>query len=167
MSAALAPGISLLVADLQRMVGLLDAVLFRELWRAVAVATTRTLFNDVVTECFFSEQVQPLIFPEQVQAPKGFCRLCIETSLATTHTLSNDLVTECLFSQQVLLQALMGCVEPYGCCYMLASLAGLQPWVVLGWLEARLASQVWWKHYTALAGVFVFCTTFTTVQGLV
>ena len=112
MSAALAPGISLLVADLQRMVGLLDAVLFQELWRAVAVATTRTLFNDVVTECFFCEQVQAPIFSEQVQASKGVCRLCTETSLAPTHTLSNDLVTERLFSQQVLLQALVGCVGP-------------------------------------------------------
>ena len=50
---------------------------------------------------------------------------------------------------------------------MLASLAGLRAWVVLGWLEARLASQVWWKHCTALTGVFVFCATVTTVQGLV
>ena len=61
MSAALSPGVALLVADLQRMVGLLDAVLFRELWRAVAVATTRTLFNDVVTECFFSQQVLAML----------------------------------------------------------------------------------------------------------
>ena len=57
MSTALAPAITLLVADLQRFASLLDSVLFRELWRAVAVATTRTVFNNVVTEAHFSEQV--------------------------------------------------------------------------------------------------------------
>ncbi len=32
----------------------LDAVAFRELWRAVAVAANQLLFNDVVTEASFT-----------------------------------------------------------------------------------------------------------------
>lgn len=57
-SASLTPAISILIGDLQRYASLLDSVVFRELWRAVAVATTRTVFNNVVTEARFSQQVQ-------------------------------------------------------------------------------------------------------------
>lgn len=58
-SPALAPAIGELAAALARLAGALDAVAFRDLWRAVAVAATRLLFNEVATEAHFSRAVRP------------------------------------------------------------------------------------------------------------
>ena len=48
-----------LSADLDRLAGYLDSVLFRDVWRAVACAITMALYNDVATEARFSQQVLP------------------------------------------------------------------------------------------------------------
>lgn len=58
-SPALAPAVAELAAALARLAGALDAVAFRDLWRAVAVAATRLLFNEVATEAHFSRAVRP------------------------------------------------------------------------------------------------------------
>ncbi len=50
-------------ANLGRLAAALDGVVFRDTWRAVAVAATRAMFNDVATEARFSEQARPLPAP--------------------------------------------------------------------------------------------------------
>jgi hypothetical protein len=37
----------------------MDAVVFCDMWRAVAAAITRLMFNDVATEALFSAEVDP------------------------------------------------------------------------------------------------------------
>ena len=55
----LAPALAELGGALARLAAALDAVAFRDLWRAVAVAATRLLFNEVATEARFSRSVRP------------------------------------------------------------------------------------------------------------
>ncbi|KAK9798572.1 hypothetical protein WJX73_010536 [Symbiochloris irregularis] len=55
-SPSLDPGIRGLEADLVRLSTVLDAVLFRQLWRFVAVGIQHSLFNEVATEAHFSQQ---------------------------------------------------------------------------------------------------------------
>lgn len=56
-SPRLAPAITAAAQGLARLAVHLDAVAFREVWRAVAVALNRMLYNDVATEAAFSPQV--------------------------------------------------------------------------------------------------------------
>lgn len=60
-SARLMPAVTGAAEGLARLAGHLDAVCFREVWRAVAVALNRTLYNDVATEAGFSPQVGTLV----------------------------------------------------------------------------------------------------------
>ena len=57
-SPPLVAGLEQLQATLRMLGEHLDAVAFRELWRAVAVAANQLLFNDVVTEATFSPAVR-------------------------------------------------------------------------------------------------------------
>ena len=50
-------GLHELAANLQTLSISLDAVVFRDTWRAVAVAAMRLLFNDIATEAQFSPEV--------------------------------------------------------------------------------------------------------------
>ena len=53
-SERLLPALEGLAAALGRLALHLDAVAFRETWRAIAVAANRLLYNDVATEARFS-----------------------------------------------------------------------------------------------------------------
>ncbi len=68
-SPGLAPALAELGGALARLAGALDAVAFRYLWRAVAVAATRLLFNEVATEARFSAAVRPALGPAPRPAP--------------------------------------------------------------------------------------------------
>lgn len=57
MSARLASAVTGVADSLAVLAGHLDAVAFRDVWRAVAVAANRLLYNDVATEASFSAQV--------------------------------------------------------------------------------------------------------------
>lgn len=57
LSLGLAAAVRGLEGDLARLSVLLDAVLFRQLWRFAAVGIQQTLFNEVATEAQFSQQV--------------------------------------------------------------------------------------------------------------
>jgi hypothetical protein len=56
-SVRLRDGLHELAANLQILSISLDAVVFRNVWRAVAVAAMRLLFNDIATEAWFSPEV--------------------------------------------------------------------------------------------------------------
>ena len=76
-SPALAPAVAELAAALARLAGALDAVAFRDLWRAVAVAATRLLFNEVATEARFSRAVRPAVsWPVAAHALGWRCVTC-------------------------------------------------------------------------------------------
>lgn len=62
-SPRLQPALEALAASLQHLSASLDAVVFSDMWRAAAVAITRTIFNDVATEARFSAEVPPLPAP--------------------------------------------------------------------------------------------------------
>lgn len=57
-SPALVAGLEQLQATLRMLGEHLDAVAFRDLWRAVAVAANQLLFNDIVTETTFAPAVR-------------------------------------------------------------------------------------------------------------
>lgn len=56
-SPRLAPALVGATDSLALLAANLDAVAFRDVWRAVAVAANRLLYNDVATEASFSPQV--------------------------------------------------------------------------------------------------------------
>lgn len=66
-SPRLAPAVTAAAEGLARLAANLDAVAFREVWRAVAVALNRTLYNDVATEAAFSPQVNVLSAGKRVR----------------------------------------------------------------------------------------------------
>ena len=56
-SVRLRDGLNELSAALHTLSMSLDAVVFRDTWRAVAIAVMRLLFNDIATEAHFSPEV--------------------------------------------------------------------------------------------------------------
>ena len=59
LSAGLRKGVDDLQTDLARLSQVLDAVLFRDMWKGLAAALNRLVFNGLITEARFSPQVQP------------------------------------------------------------------------------------------------------------
>ena len=59
-SVRLRDGLNELSAALHTLSMSLDAVVFRDTWRAVAIAVMRLLFNDIATEAQFSPEVSSL-----------------------------------------------------------------------------------------------------------
>ncbi len=57
-SARLRPALEGLADQLARLSRHMDQVVFRDMWRAVAVAANRMMYNDVATEAQFSAEVQ-------------------------------------------------------------------------------------------------------------
>lgn len=76
MSQRLAPAITAAAEGLARLAAHLDAVAFREVWRAVAVALNRTLYNDIATEAAFSPQVAPKLIK-----PGNCCSRVVEITM--------------------------------------------------------------------------------------
>ena len=58
LSAGLRKGVDDLQTDLARLSQVLDAVLFRDMWKGLAAALNRLVFNGLITEARFSPQVQ-------------------------------------------------------------------------------------------------------------
>lgn len=79
-SPALQGAISGLQDDVQRLSGLLDSVLFRQVWRYVTVGIQHSLFNGVATEARFSQQVLP-------HGPCDGCRLLLAQCRQFGHSL--------------------------------------------------------------------------------
>ena len=98
-SPALAPAAAELAATLARLAAALDAVAFRDLWRAVAVAATRLLFNEVATEARFSPAVRPCLpspaLPFRPRRSRGGVRdHWHAVAVAATRQLFNDVLTK-------------------------------------------------------------------------
>jgi hypothetical protein len=56
-SARLRPALEGLADQLSRLSRHMDQVVFRDMWRAVAVAANRFMYNDIATEAQFSAEV--------------------------------------------------------------------------------------------------------------
>ena len=111
MSPRLVRALEGLGANLGRLAAALDGVVFRDTWRAVAVAATRAIFNDVATEARFSEQARPLRLFRTSRVCVSGVGLCLvdgvvfrDTSravaIAATRDMFNDVASEARISEQ-------------------------------------------------------------------
>ena len=72
-SAQLKPALIGLNDTLKLLASVLDAVVFRDTWKAIAVAVNRELYNSVATEAKFSLQVSAILAIDALHGPDECC----------------------------------------------------------------------------------------------
>lgn len=68
MSISLRKALEDLRSDLGRLSASMDAVVFCDMWRAIAAAITRLMFNEVATEAHFTTEVRKNLNPTVIRA---------------------------------------------------------------------------------------------------